>query len=106
MRKDVEREHLRADTKNRLYMPTLLFKAKGGATMHQYICEHCNAHLDPGERCDCQKVEIIPDKIPETVTDRLARPLIDIVAKAFEDPKVVKEYGRWKKERQEKLAAH
>lgn len=39
-------------------------------------------------------------------TFRLARPLIDIVAKAFEDPKVVKEYGRWKKERQEKLAAH
>lgn len=20
-----------------------------------YICEHCGAHLDPGEKCDCQR---------------------------------------------------
>jgi len=74
--------------------------------MHQYICEHCNAHLDPGEHCDCQKVEVKPEKIPEAVADRLARPLLEIVAKAFEDPKVAKEYGKWKKERQAKLAAN
>lgn len=20
------------------------------------VCEHCGAHLDPGERCDCKKI--------------------------------------------------
>ncbi|WP_339060048.1 hypothetical protein [Tepidibacillus marianensis] len=74
--------------------------------MHQYKCEYCNASLDPGERCDCQQVEIKPDQIPEAVTDRLARHLLDIVTKAFEDPKVAKEYGRWKKERERNQAAH
>lgn len=74
--------------------------------MHQYICQHCKAHLDPAEHCDCQKVEVKPKEIPEAVSDRLARPLLEIVAKAFEDPKVAKEYKRWKKERQAKTAAH
>lgn len=23
--------------------------------MYGYICEHCGAHLDPGEHCDCRK---------------------------------------------------
>ena len=22
--------------------------------MYGYICEHCGAHLDPGEHCDCE----------------------------------------------------
>lgn len=22
--------------------------------MYRYICEHCGASLDPGEKCDCQ----------------------------------------------------
>ena len=22
--------------------------------MYGYICEHCGAHLDPGEHCDCR----------------------------------------------------
>lgn len=22
--------------------------------MYEYICEHCGAHLDPGEHCDCE----------------------------------------------------
>lgn len=74
--------------------------------MHQYICQNCGASLDPGERCDCQEIEINVGEVPEAVTDRLARPLIDIVAKAFEDPKVAKEYGQWKKEREIKQAAH
>ena len=21
----------------------------------RYICDHCGAHLDPGERCDCEE---------------------------------------------------
>lgn len=74
--------------------------------MHQYKCPHCGAFLDPGERCDCQKIDIRPEEIPETVTERLARPLLEIVAKAFEDPKVTKEYGQWKRKRETKYAAH
>ena len=73
--------------------------------MHQYICPNCGATLDPGERCDCQQIDINPKEIPETVTERLARPLLDIVAKAFEDPKVAAEYRRWKKERETRHAA-
>lgn len=23
--------------------------------MYFYICEHCGANLDPGEKCDCQE---------------------------------------------------
>lgn len=23
--------------------------------MYGYICEHCGAHLDPGETCDCRE---------------------------------------------------
>jgi len=68
--------------------------------MHQYKCQNCGASLDPGERCDCQQVDISPKEIPETITERLARPLIEIVAKAFEDPKVAKEYRQWKKQRE------
>lgn len=74
--------------------------------MHQYKCQICGASLDPAERCDCQEIDINLSKVPETVSDRLARPLIDIVAKAFEDPKVTKEYDQWKKERETKQAAH
>lgn len=22
--------------------------------MYGYVCEHCGAHLDPGEHCDCE----------------------------------------------------
>lgn len=25
--------------------------------MYGYICEHCGAHLDPGEPCDCRKMK-------------------------------------------------
>ncbi len=32
--------------------------------------------------------------------------LLEIVAKAFEDPKVTKEYGQWKRKRETKYAAH
>lgn len=30
--------------------------------MYYRICPHCDAHLDPGERCDCQdkKIEAAP----------------------------------------------
>lgn len=24
--------------------------------MYRYICSKCRAHLDPGEKCDCQDV--------------------------------------------------
>ena len=27
---------------------------KGGFSMYYKICPSCGAHLDPGERCDCQ----------------------------------------------------
>ena len=27
---------------------------KGGFSMYYKICTSCGAHLDPGERCDCQ----------------------------------------------------
>lgn len=25
--------------------------------MYGYICQHCGAHLDPGEKCDCEEEE-------------------------------------------------
>lgn len=25
--------------------------------MYGYICKHCGAHLDPGEKCDCEEEE-------------------------------------------------
>ena len=28
--------------------------------MSFYVCKYCGAHLDPGERCDCQKEAIKP----------------------------------------------
>lgn len=56
------------------------------------VCPYCKSNLDYGESCDCQKVKIEPDRIPDAVTDRLARPLIQTVAKAFEDPAVRAEY--------------
>lgn len=24
--------------------------------MYGYICSHCGAHLDPGEKCDCGEI--------------------------------------------------
>ena len=25
--------------------------------MYRYVCQHCGAHLDPGENCDCMEKE-------------------------------------------------
>ena len=27
--------------------------------MYKYRCEKCGAHLDPGERCDCEKEKLV-----------------------------------------------
>lgn len=64
------------------------------------VCPLCQSNLDYGESCDCQKVKTNPDLIPEAVTNRLGRPLIRTVTKAFEDPVIRAEYGQWKAQRQ------
>ena len=51
--------------------------------MKGYICEHCGAVLDPGERCDCQDVRVIVLKVDGTieiqVTDGSLRAFQEIV---------------------------
>lgn len=51
--------------------------------MKGYICEHCGAALDPGERCDCQDVRVIVLKVDGTieiqVTDGSLRAFQEIV---------------------------
>lgn len=48
-----------------------------------YICEHCGAVLDPGERCDCKDVRVIVLKVDGTieikVTDGSLHAFQDIV---------------------------
>jgi hypothetical protein len=64
------------------------------------VCPYCHSNLDYGERCDCQKTRADPDLSPTSVVDRRARPLIQKVAKAFEDPAVRAEYRQRTAQRQ------
>lgn len=43
--------------------------------------------------------KIEAENIPQYQLDRLAAPLLKIVAKAFEDPQIVKEFEEWQKTR-------
>ena len=37
--------------------------------MYKYRCEHCNARLDPGEKCDCRdKKRIETEKLMNMLT--------------------------------------
>ncbi len=41
--------------------------------MSSYICERCGAHLDPGERCDCQSEDKPRQENGIEVLDRTAQ---------------------------------
>ena len=41
--------------------------------MGAYICERCGAHLDPGERCDCQIEDNSKQEKSIEVLDRAAQ---------------------------------
>ncbi len=66
------------------------------------VCPQCGAHLDNGERCDCQRVEIVPQDIPAERLTILARPVLAAVRAAFEDPVIAAEYATWLAARQSK----
>lgn len=71
-------------------------------------CPICGAHLDSGERCDCQHVEIVPQDIPAERLTLLARPVLAAVRSAFEDPAVAAEFATWlaaRQAKQKKIAA-
>lgn len=34
--------------------------------MFYRTCTHCGAHLDPGEKCDCQRQKTAVDRLRET----------------------------------------
>lgn len=62
-------------------------------------CPHCESNLDHGERCDCQRIEIQPEKIRDADINAPARAVLAAVKKAFDDPAVVEDYQRWLAER-------
>ena len=66
------------------------------------ICPVCGAHLDNGERCDCQHVEIVAKDIPDERLALLARPVLAAVRSAFEDPAIAAEFATWLAARQSK----
>lgn len=39
------------------------------------ICENCGAHLDAGERCDCEAAETLQDVLSDPETMELVRDL-------------------------------
>ena len=39
--------------------------------MRSYICEHCGASLDPGERCDCRDIRVIVLKTDGSISVRV-----------------------------------
>ncbi len=47
-------------------------------------------------------IQIDPEKVPPFTRRKLARPLLSIVAKAFEDPNVQRDFERWKQEKKAK----
>lgn len=51
-----------------------------------------------------QKIDLRPAEIPQEHIDSLARPLVAIVRKAFEDPAFAAEYEVWLANRKKKLA--
>ena len=65
-------------------------------------CPECKANLDHGERCDCQKIDIQPDKIPKTAIMGVARAtvsemkrVIDPATGKFIDPEMQAKYEAW-----------
>ena len=48
------------------------------------ICPFCSATLDPGESCDCQRVNRQPEKVPRTVAQWVDAPIVS--PKLFRDP--------------------
>lgn len=69
------------------------------------VCPHCGSHLDHGERCDCQRIDLQPEEIPGAALNGTARAALHAAAKAFEDPAFAADYERWLAERNTKKAA-
>jgi hypothetical protein len=66
------------------------------------ICHEYEGGHGSREKADSQHIDIIPERIPQAVIERLARPLLSTIKKAFQDPAVAMEYRKWKAERQKK----
>lgn len=73
-----------------------------------YQCPICGCSLDPGEKCDCQKEKrrqmlMMPSvsftEIPDNTKRTLNASLAEAVRTAFQDPKVCRDYEKWRKER-------
>ena len=81
--------------------------------MAKYLtCPECNANLNHGEKCDCQKIDIDPERIPRIELKSTARVVLSAMAKVidrktgkFKDPEIAADYERWLAERQNKEAA-
>jgi len=58
------------------------------------VCPYCGA-----ERCDCQKIDLQPDKISEVDLIAPARAVLDAAKKAFENPEIEADDQRWLAER-------
>ena len=65
------------------------------------VCPYCGA-----ERCDCQKIDLQPDKITETDVIAPARAIVAAMKKVidektgkFKDPKIAADYDSWLAER-------
>ncbi len=50
-----------------------------------------------------QAIDLMPETIPQEHIDNLARPLIEIVTKAFEDPAFAAEFEIWLAEREKRI---
>ena len=42
--------------------------------MYGYICPDCGAHLDPGEKCDCQEKKVAIEK-------KETKPIVFVIGK-------------------------
>ena len=56
----------------------------------RYICDRCGAHLDPGERCDCDQYEQ-----PEVEMARIPQKKHTIDRETFFDAEAAQRYRRW-----------
>lgn len=74
-----------------------------------YQCPNCGCALDPGEKCDCQKEKKEADANDakrfiygdpgQHKASVLNASLAEAVRTAFQDPKVCRDYEKWRKER-------
>ena len=56
----------------------------------RYICDLCGAHLDPGERCDCEEHDQ-----PELEMARIPQKKRTVERETFFDAEAAQRYRRW-----------